>query len=60
VVTAKEPDLTTVQYVKQWFVKKLPALAGIVTGVLVHPAVGRLVAAAGDFVADEFRRRIDD
>jgi hypothetical protein len=37
---------------------KLPALAGMVTGVLVHPTVGRLVAAAGDLVADEFRRRI--
>lgn len=33
-VTADKPDLTTVEYVKQWFVKHLPALSGAVTGMI--------------------------
>lgn len=56
-VTADKPDLTTVEYVKQWFVKHLPALSGAVTGVIIHPIVGKLVEASGDMAAEEFRRR---
>jgi hypothetical protein len=56
-VTAREPDLTTMEYVKRWFVKNLPGLAGAVTSVVVHPIVGKLVEAAGDALATEFRRR---
>jgi hypothetical protein len=56
-ITAKEPDLTTMEYVKRWFVKNLPGLAGAVTSVVVHPIVGKLVEAASDALAAEFRRR---
>jgi hypothetical protein len=56
-ITAEEPDLTTMEYVKGWFVKNLPALGGAVTSILVHPIVGRLVEAAGDVAVTEFRRR---
>ena len=56
-ITAKEPDLTTMEYVKRWFVKNLPNLAGAVTSVVVHPIVGKLVEAASDALAAEFRRR---
>jgi hypothetical protein len=56
-VTAGEPDLTTMEYVKGWFAKNLPGLAGTVTSVVVHPIVGKLVEAAGDALATEFRRR---
>ena len=56
-VTAKEPDLTTMEYVKSWFVKNLPGLAGAVTSVVVHPIVGKLVEVAGDSLVAEFRRR---
>jgi hypothetical protein len=35
----------------------LPELAGAVTGVIIHPIVGKLVEAAGDGLAAEFRRR---
>lgn len=58
-VTAGEPDLATMEYVKNWFGKNLPALAGAVTSVIVNPIVGKLVEAAGDAVAAEFRRRFD-
>ena len=44
-VTADKPDLTTVEYVKQWFVKHLPMLSGAITGVIIHPIVGKLVEA---------------
>ncbi len=56
-VTAEKPDLTTMEYVRNWFVKHLPGLAGAVTSVVVHPIVGKLVEAAGDALAAEFRRR---
>jgi hypothetical protein len=45
------------EYVKNWFGKHLPGLAGTVVGVLVHPVVGKLVEAAGDAAADEFKKR---
>lgn len=51
-VLADEPDLTTVQYVKKWFARKLPAAAGLVASVLVHPLIGRIVERAGDKLAD--------
>jgi hypothetical protein len=56
-VTAKEPDLSTMEYVKRWFIKHLPQLADSVTGLIVHPIVGKLVEAAGETVANEFRHR---
>ena len=56
-IAAKEPDLTTMEYVKRWFGKNLPGLAGAVAGIVVHPIVGKLVEAAGDALAAEFRRR---
>lgn len=52
-----EPDLTTMEYVKKWFVKNLPSLAGSVTSLVVHPVVGKLVTAAGDAAVAEFNRR---
>lgn len=56
-VNASEPDLSTMEYVRHWFGKHLPKLAGAVTGVVVHPIVGKLVEAAGDALAAEFHRR---
>jgi hypothetical protein len=55
-LTADEPDLTTVQYVKSWFLKKLPSLVGLVTGVLVNPLVGKLVQCAGDSAVEQLTR----
>jgi uncharacterized membrane protein YgcG len=56
-VTAKEPDLSTMEYVRNWFGKNAPKLAGAVTSVVIHPIVGKAVEAAGDLVSAEFRRR---
>jgi hypothetical protein len=57
-LTAETPDLTTVEYVKNWFSKHLPKLAGVVVGVLVNPVVGSVVAAAGEGLAEDFRNRV--
>ena len=58
-ITAREPDITTMEYVRNWFVKNVPQLAGAVTGLVVNPIVGKLVEAAGETVAHEFKRRFD-
>ena len=52
---AGEPDVTTMRTVGRWFRTNLPKLAGSVTGVLVHPIVGKLVGAAGDALVAELR-----
>jgi hypothetical protein len=49
---AGAPDLTTMQYVKQWFARKLPAAAALVASVFVHPLVGAIVERAGGNIAD--------
>ena len=56
-ITEKKPDLSTMEYVKNWFVKNLPGLAGTVTSVVIHPIVGKLVEAGGDALVEEFHRR---
>jgi hypothetical protein len=52
---ADEPDTTTIAYVGGWFKTNLPGLAGAVTGIFVHPVVGRIVGAAGKAIAAELR-----
>ena len=56
-VTAKKPDLDAMGGVKSWFIKRLPALAGGVSSIFIHPILGKLVEAAGEGIAAEFRRR---
>ncbi|MEA5463883.1 hypothetical protein [Leptothoe sp. PORK10 BA2] len=56
-ITADAPDLTTMDYIKRWFMKNLPTLSGAVTSVVIHPIVGKLVEAAGTMAADEFQER---
>jgi len=56
-VTAGKPDLTTMEYVKNWFGKHLPQLAGVVVSVLVNPIVGKVVEATGELAAEELKRR---
>jgi hypothetical protein len=56
-ITAKKPNLSTLESIRNWFVKNLPQLAGTVTGLIVNPIVGKLVEAAGETIANEFKRR---
>lgn len=59
-LAGEEPDLDTVQYVKRWFVRRLPHLAGLVTSVLVNPIVGKLVQSAGDVAFAELARGAEE
>ncbi len=54
---ATKPDLTTMEYVKNWFEKHLPQMAGAIISVLVNPIVGKVVEAAGELAAGELKRR---
>lgn len=53
------PDLVTMDYVRGWFSRRVPQLAGAVVSVIVHPLVGQLVTAAGEALVAEFHRRFD-
>lgn len=54
-VVAEKPDLTTLQYIRGWFGRNLPKLAGSITGLIIHPVVGKIVESAGDMAASQFR-----
>ncbi|GAA4406379.1 hypothetical protein GCM10023168_21130 [Fodinibacter luteus] len=56
-ITAEKPELSTMEYVRDWFVKYAPKFAGAVTALVVNPVVGALVGAAGETLATEFKRR---
>ena len=56
-ITEEKPDLTTMEYVQNWFVKNLPSIAGGVTSLVIHPIVGKLVQAGGDALVTEFNNR---
>ena len=56
-VTAKEPDLTTMEYVTNWFGKNVPSAASAVVDFIVHPLVAKFVAAGGKALAATFRER---
>ncbi|WP_219923606.1 hypothetical protein [Streptomyces sp. MA5143a] len=56
-VTAEEPDVSVMVYVRNWFLRTLPALAGAVTTLISDPVVGQLVYQAGDQLALEYDRQ---
>lgn len=53
----RPPDLKKLDYVKIWIERHLPAAAGAVTALVVHPLVGQLVKAAGDAFVGEVGAR---
>jgi hypothetical protein len=56
-VEEEQPDVGRMESVLSWFKAHLPQLAGTVTSVILHPVVGKIVEAAGELVAAEFKRR---
>ncbi|MGE5373463.1 MAG: hypothetical protein ACM3XO_00280 [Bacteroidota bacterium] len=56
-ITAPKADLTTMEYVRNWFIKTLPQLAGAVSALVVHPIVGKIVEVSGEAIASEFKRK---
>ena len=57
---APTPDLGAIATARRWFLDHAPTLFGAVTAVLANPILGKVVQAAGDAVADEFKRRFPD
>lgn len=49
-------DLDGMARVRNWFARHLPAMAGAVFSIIVHPVIGKLVEAAGDAAVKEFGR----
>lgn len=52
---ADEPDVSAMRSAGRWLATNLPRLAGSVTGIVIHPIVGKLVGAAGEAIAAELR-----
>jgi hypothetical protein len=53
-----KPDPATAGYVKGWFARNVPAIAGAVLSLVVHPVVGKLVEAGGNALADQFAQLV--
>jgi len=56
-ITAEEPDISTMEHIRNWFVSNVPQIAGTVTGLIVNPIVGQMAEAAGEAVTQEFKNR---
>ncbi len=54
----KKPTLSTFEYVRNWFIKYAPGIVGGLTSIVVNPIIGKIVEAAGELAAGEFRKRL--
>lgn len=54
-VVNQKPSLSTFEYIRNWFAKNLPSMAGAVASVVVNPIVGKVVEAAGTIAADQLK-----
>jgi hypothetical protein len=59
-VISKKPSLSTFEYMRNWFAKNLPSMAGAVASVVVNPIVGKVVEAAGTIAADQLKHLFGD
>jgi hypothetical protein len=57
-LTGAKPDVGRARQVLDWFRRNLPKLVGSVVGLVVHPVVGKVVEAAGEMAAGEFKRQV--
>lgn len=56
-ITSKKPELSTFDYVRNWFSKNLPGLLGGVTSLIVNPLVGKVVEAVSGVAANAIKQR---
>jgi hypothetical protein len=59
-IVAEHPDPSRVRSALRWFRDNAPQLAGSVASLLVNPLVGKVVEAAGEVVAGQFREVVDE
>ena len=54
-IVAEAPKVRRMAFIRDWFSAHLPKLAAAVSELMLSPLVGRIVGAAGDLAAAEFR-----
>jgi hypothetical protein len=54
-ITSQKPALSTFEYLRNWFLKNVPSLAGAVASVVLNPIVGKVVEAAGTIAANQLK-----
>jgi hypothetical protein len=54
-ITSQKPALSTFEYLRIWFLKNVPSLAGAVASVVLNPIVGKVVEAAGTIAANQLK-----
>ena len=54
-ILAQAPKVRRMAFIRDWFSAHLPKLAGAVSALVLSPLVGKIVGAAGDLAATEFR-----
>jgi len=59
-VVAAEPDPGRIRKAIRWFRDNAPQLAGTVASVVINPLVGKVVEAAGEAIADQFRQVVKE
>jgi hypothetical protein len=55
--TEEPPDGSVIKVAGDWLLKNVPALAGTLASIFLHPIVGKVVEAAGDIAANWVRER---
>jgi hypothetical protein len=56
-VTAETPKLSTIEYVRDWISDHVRPAAAAVQALVLSPILAKFVAAGGDALLTEFRRR---
>jgi hypothetical protein len=54
-ILAEVPRVARMAFIRDWFSAHLPRLADAVNALVVSPLAGRIVSAAGDLAAAEYR-----
>jgi hypothetical protein len=54
-IVAEAPNVSRMAFIRDWFSAHVPKLAGAVSELILSSLVRRIVAAAGDIAAAEFR-----
>ena len=54
-IVAEAPKVRRMAFIRDWFSAHLPRLAGAVSELVLSPLVRKIVSAAGDLAATEFR-----
>jgi hypothetical protein len=54
-IVAEAPKVRRMAFIRDWFSAHVPRLAGAVSELILSPLVKKIVGAAGDLAAAEFR-----